>query len=185
MPGVRRILLGAGVLGTLAVLFVFASATNFGGSLACGRLPARVRGALVDAGTGAPVEGASVLALFDPGVVHDPEKLAQRRRIAEGATGRTEDGRLSYATAALARTDAKGAFEMVVAVGTSYTTNWYGRVISRHRGTGHDAVRALLVEREGYVTLVHPTTGATWAEKQEGEIVGTLEVGAIRLERER
>ncbi|MCK6459236.1 MAG: hypothetical protein L6Q95_05000 [Planctomycetes bacterium] len=177
----RRILLGAGVLALLAFLFVLALGS--GGYVACGRVPARIRGTVVDAETGAPVEGASLLSLLDPGIASDPEGLAQRRRIAEGARGRTEDGHLSYATAATARTDAGGAFEMTVAIGTSCTTDWLGRVASRSRGTAHEASRALLVEREGYAALVHLTKDAAWVEKQEGEIVGTLEVGAIRLAR--
>jgi hypothetical protein len=181
MPGMRRTLLGAGALGLLALLFVVAMRS--GGYVACGRVPARIRGTVVDAETGAPVEGASVLSLIDPGIASDPEALAQRRRIAEGARGRTEDGRLSYATAAIARTGAGGAFEMVVAVGTSYATDWLGRVVSRHRDRANDAAAALLVEREGYGALVHPTKGAAWVEAPEGEIAGTLEVGAIRLAR--
>ncbi len=40
-------------------------------------------------------------------------------------------------------------------------------------------VRALLVEREG--PLVHATGGARWVEHSAGAIVGTLDVGTIRL----
>lgn len=134
--------------------------TGFGGSVASAAVPVLVRGVVVDAETLAPVADATLLPLHDPADARDPARGA-----AQG------------------RTDATGAFALVVTVETSHTTDFLGRVHRRSRGNAKAAVRALLVEKEGYVALVHPTDGATWIERREEEIVGTLDVGTVRLSR--
>ena len=88
----------------------------------------------------------------------------------------------SASTWGSARTDGAGAFEIVVGSGTSETTGRLGITRYRERGSAAHVGRALLVEKEGDVPLVHGTKGARWEDRQEGEIVGTLDVGTIRLE---
>lgn len=151
------------------------------GTLACGRVPALVRGTVVDAATGAPVENASVLTLFDPGILGEPEGVAARRRHAKGCAAWPRQQLLKTPPfAGYARTDAAGAFELVLGLGTS---EWRGGLglRSHHRSSPFDVVRALLVEHDGHVRLVHDTSNATWQEHQEGELAGTFDVGTIRL----
>jgi hypothetical protein len=124
-----------------------------GGSTVRSSLRMRVRGVVVDAETGAPLEGAAVRA----------------RRSGD------EEPR--------SPTDAAGAFEVVVPLGVSYRTGWSGSVSGRSRESPFEAAPALLVERQGYVPLLHETKDARWTEQREGGIVGTLEVGTIRLTR--
>lgn len=125
-----------------------------GGSTVRSSLRMRVRGVVVDAETAVPLEGAAV--------------RTRRRGTEEAGSGHT---------------DVAGAFEVVVRIGVSYRTGWSGSVSNRSRESPFEAVQALLVEKEDYVPLVHETKDARWLEQKEGGIVGTLEVGAIRLAR--
>lgn len=149
-------------------------------SIACGKVPCRVRGVVVDAATGTPLGDVALLTLLDPGVVDDAERLARRRRFAYES--RPEDAELLFGSAARGRTDTHGAFALVVGLATTQSefVFWTSR---RRRGSPFHAARALLVEKEGYCPLVHETSGATWREEPDGEIVGTFDVGTIRLQR--
>lgn len=179
--GLKPTLRLAGI-GVLVCAFRFVD--MFGGSIACGDAPVRVRGRVVDAVTGAPIEGAFLLTLSRPEIVEDPERLERLRD-----TGRMfqeesrEDSVRAYGFVGAGRTDATGAFEILVAIGTSRTTGMSGITWHRERGSPYEAARALLVEREGYARLVHPTRDARWEERREGRVTGTLDVGTIRLAR--
>lgn len=156
-----------------------------GGSLGCGRVPVRVRGVVVDAMTGVPIQGASLLTLFRPEVAANPAELEDRREIAQQYEGLPRADLLRFAwIAGSARTQPDGAFEIIVGIGIS---GRYGGISgirwSRERGSAFTVARALLVEREGYETLVHRTQDARWEERAEDGVVGTLEVGTIRLAR--
>src|SRR5262245_32903442 len=142
------------VLGAAVVLLLLAGvmAAWRSGRIECGSVPMRVRGVVVDAQTGAPVEGAR-LTLPDP-------KLARA-----------------------ASSDPTGTFSIRAGLPFSYTTNWLGIVTGRSQASPFETVKALAVEREGFVRLVHGTEGARWVEQRDGEFVGTLEVGTIRLAR--
>jgi len=143
-----------------------------------------VRGTVVDAETGAPVDGVFILTLFDPEDAEDTEQLVWRRRSARMYEEANREGdRLAFGVVGAAHTDATGAFELTVGLGTSCSTGMSGITWSRSRGTAHGVARALLVEREGYARLVHLTKDARWQERQEGRIVGTLDVGTIRISR--
>ena len=172
-------LLGAAVLGLLGY-GVFTAVV--GGSIVSSSLPIRVRGVVVDAETGVPLEGVALLTLRDPGILRDPEGLAERRRIGrKSEEARVREGRPSFSSVGSAHTDAAGAFEIVVGIRVSYRTGWSGSVSNRSRESPFQAAHELLVEAEGYEPLVLATKDARWMEKREGTIVGTLEVGTIRL----
>jgi len=146
---------------------------------ACGQVPCRVRGVVVDATTGTPLGDVALLQLWDPAVVDDAERLALRRRRAYES--RPEDDRLFFRSTACGHTGADGAFTLVVGLPTTYSEYvfWTSRL---RRGSPFHAARALLVEKEGYCPLVRETNGATWREEPDGEIVGTFDVGTIRLQ---
>jgi hypothetical protein len=146
-------------------------------------LPVRVVGVVTDATTGAPVAGASLLTLIDPEIARRPKDVQMRREHARMYEGLAREDLVRAASAwGSARTDGMGAFEIIVGIGTSETTGRLGITRHRERGSAFDVARALLVEKEGYVTLVHETKDARWEERQEREIVGTFDVGTIRLE---
>lgn len=157
-------LLGAAVIGLLGY-GVFTAVV--GGSTVSSSLRMRVRGVVVDAETGAPIEGVALLLLRDTGSLRSAEDLER------------------YGRPVPARTDAAGAFDIVVGIRVSYRTGWSGSVSGRSRESPFDAAQTLLVEKEGYFPLVHKTKDAHWLEQREGGIVGTLEVGTIRLTRAR
>jgi hypothetical protein len=183
--GLRRTLKG---LGCSIVLVVVVGFDLISGAIGCGQVPMRVRGRVVDARTGAPVEGAALLTLMDPDLVDDPDRLARYWRIAR----MYEDGRgiddepLSYTVIGSARTGPDGSFEFPVGLSTSVRTSRSGITWSRTRSDPYHVVRGLLVEADGYARLVHRTKHATWREQDVeatgGEIVGTFDVGTIRLE---
>lgn len=156
----------------------------FLGATGCGRVPVRVYGVVTDA-AGAPIEGASLLTLFVPDEARDPEGLELRRDLANRYAERSREDLVRWAPGVgSARTDASGAFEIIVGVSTSsYRGPLTGIRWSRNRGSAFRVAAALLVEKEGYVQLVHETKDARWIEQREGEIVGTLEVGTIWLGR--
>jgi hypothetical protein len=181
MPGVRkwrrRLFYAAGA----AVVIVFVPMIDsVGGTTGCGSVPIRVRGTVVDARSGVPVQGVYVLTLFDPAVAGDPAGLEKRRRIARSYEGVPEVISPNAPTSACAHTAADGSFELIVGLGTSSVTGWSGYEWSRSRGSPYDLVRALLVEKDGYARLVHDTRTARWTGL-EGEIAGIFDVGTIRL----
>jgi hypothetical protein len=151
-----------------------------------GYVTMRVRGRVVDARTGAPIAGAVLLTLPDPEVVDDPARLEQRWRFA-GPFQEADDRRATYSMIESTRTGADGSFKLLV--GLPFWTReggFTGITWVRSRSDPYDVVRALLVEADGYARLVHRTKHATWREQDVeetgGEIVGTLDVGTIRLE---
>jgi hypothetical protein len=171
----------AGIVGIVALLWLFDAS---GGHVACGHLPVRVRGTVTDAETGSPIEGVDVLTLHDPRIAQQPMELRWRRDLARHLESCTREGLIqSCASVGSARTDASGAFEIIVGIGTSENAGRFGIVWHRERGSAFDVARALLVEKEGYAPQVHETKDARWVEQPDGEIVGTLEVGTIRLAR--
>lgn len=172
----RRRLVGAAALGLLGLGLLCA---GIGGSIACGTVPARVRGVVVDARTGGPVEGAAILTLQ---AIVPEEDLATWWQIARHAAEARARGHLGFVSPGSAHTNVAGAFETVVALTTSYRTNWLGVVSDRTRENASNEARYLRVEREGYEPLFHDTKDARWMERADGKIVGTLEVGTIRLE---
>lgn len=169
----------AGIAGVVGLVLFDISEVSIG----CGRLPVRVRGVVVDARTGAPIEGASLLTLFHPETAREPAELERWRRMASAWEGQTQEDLVKLASVVgAARTDAAGAFEIIVGIGFSETTDRLGITWHRERGSPFHVAHALLVEKEDCAPLVHETKGARWEERQEGEIVGTLDVGTIRLE---
>jgi hypothetical protein len=143
-----------------------------------------VRGTVLDA-TGAPVEGAFLLTLRDPGEASNPEALEHWRAMLRWREGCSRDALVRFpGGVGSARTDAAGAFELIVSLGTSQWRGRLGITRSDFRESASSVARALLVERDGYATLVHESKDARWEERREGEIVGTLDVGTIRLARD-
>jgi len=143
-----------------------------------------VRGTLVDARTGAPVEGAALLTLQELGVVNDPERLARHRdigRMFEEDVAEDRSRLRFFPLVGTAHTDSLGTFELFVGLSTCVRTGTSGLIWNRERASAFSVVRALLVEREGYEPLVHATGNARWVEHSGGAIVGTLDVGTIRL----
>jgi hypothetical protein len=145
-------------------------------AIACGQLPIRVVGVVVDA-AGSPVEGASLLTLIDPEDARDSEYVEKRREC-------TREEVISYAPVwGSGRTDPGGAFEIITGIPISHTYGRLGITWHTERGSAYKVARGLLVEKEGYAPLVNVTKDARWHERREGGLVGTLEVGTIRLER--
>ncbi|MCK6460574.1 MAG: hypothetical protein L6Q95_11860 [Planctomycetes bacterium] len=171
----KRVLLTMGIL-------VLAFIELFTGALGCGRVPFRVCGTVTDA-AGVPIEGTTLLTLFHP-------ELALQDREQHRATARmymecSREDRVRMAPiVGSARTDASGAFEIVVGFGISHR---YGGLTGipwfTERGSPFHVARALLVEKEGCEPLVFETREARWIERPEGRIAGTLDVGTIRLAR--
>jgi len=105
------------VIGILALAFV----ELFMGALACGRIPVRVCGSVTDP-AGAPIEGAVLLTLFDPGIVNRPEDLKEDRDGAGRYEGCTRQDLIRHRpVVGSARTDASGAFEIVVGMPPAVT----------------------------------------------------------------
>lgn len=165
----------------VSVLVPFALLDLSGGSIACGSVPVRVRGVVVNARTGAPVEGASLLTLHDPAMASEPTELNRWRQMAPPSDMTRDRLLVLPCHIGSARSNAAGAFEIIVGIGSSEKTDWLGIVWHRERGSAFNVARALLVEKEAYATLVHETKDARWDETPDGEIVGTLDVGTIRL----
>jgi hypothetical protein len=174
----RWLLALVGLAGVVALVLV---GDTWGATLACGRVPARVRGVVVDTTTGAPVEGALLFALADPETARDPKALEEWRARYDD---RSREDLLRYPRrAGSAHTDAAGAFDIVVALGTWHYRGNFGLRENDYRENASDVARALLVEKEGYDPIVFETKDARWIERREGRIVGTLEMGTIRLAR--
>jgi len=154
------------------------------GGVGCGRVPVLVCGVVTDV-AGAPIEGAVLLTLFGPEEARDPKELRERREIAGEYENCSREDLVRFASVfGSARTDASGAFEIIVGFGISHS---YGALTGvrwfTERGSVFDVAGALLVEKEGHISLVFDTKDARWIERPEGRIAGTLDVGAIRLAR--
>jgi len=175
--------LGKWVLLTMGIM-VLALVEFFPSSIACGRVPFRVCGTVVDA-AGAPVEGATLLTLFNPEEARNPQEVEERRHIASLMANCDREALVGYArVAGSAHTDASGAFEIIVGFGVSSREGAItGIEWVSESGSAFDVAGALLVEGEGYVPLVFDTKDARWIDQPEGRIAGTLEVGTIHLPR--
>jgi len=172
------------LVGTAGVVALAFFCDSYGAMLGCGRVPARVRGVVLDATKGAPIEGAFLLTLRDPKTARNSEALESWRARLRWREGSTRDDLIRFPTGVgSARTDAAGAFEIVVALATSRYRGSLGLCRTYYRESASDVARALLVEKDGYLPLVHETRDARWEERLEGRIVGTLDVGTIRLNR--
>jgi len=178
----RRLRRALWVVSIAGAAFLLWFLDHLGGTLACGRAPFRIRGVVIDARTGAPVPGAAVLTLRDPEIVRDPKELESWRSEASEFAELSERELVSWAWyVGSAHTDAKGSFEIIAGDGVSTYTGISGIVWNRDRADPFEAARALLVEREGYVSAVFETREARWLERREGRIIGTLDVGAISI----
>lgn len=173
----RRSLWAGGIVATLLLLLIL---DQMWGVVGCGHRPFRIRGVVVDAETGAPLAGVDLLPLMNP--AHDLKP--SRDRIREIAPlSREERITLAWAGWDVGRTDATGSFEAFAGVGFSQFTDSLGIRWPETQGDPLKRVRALRVEREGYAPLVFDTKGARWIDEREGRLIGTLDVGTIRLAR--
>jgi len=172
----RRSLWAVGIAATLLLLLILDHAW---GQLACGHRPFRIHGVVVDAETGAPLAGVELFPLRD--TVWDP---TYRYRTPEIAFLSREE-RIAYGRNLwdVGRTDATGTFEVFAGVGCSQFTDSLGIPWPETLGDPLKYVPALRVESEGYAPLVFETKGARWIDRPEGRLIGTLEVGTIRLAR--
>jgi len=162
------------------VLLAFVAFDLSGRGIGCGRVPARVEGIIVDARTGAPVQGAHVLTLFDADIARDEQRLACQREFATEPEPDDPEPDAAPLIGA-ARTNEWGAFDLAIGVSYSETSGRLGITWSEEYGSVYEVAGALLVEKAGYRTLVHPTHDARW-QQTGGEGRGTLHVGTIRLE---
>jgi hypothetical protein len=138
------------------------------------------------------IVGAAAVGLLVTGVVlawrgrpiaQGHVRMRVRGVVVDGKTGAPVQGATLRTEGSSATTDGSGAFEAIALLAFAYETNWLGIVTGRTQASPFETVRSLRVERDGFLELVHDAKDARWIEQRDGEIVGTLDVGTIRLAR--
>jgi hypothetical protein len=170
------------ILAGIVTLALLASVTiTWTTTIGCGFVQIRVQGRVVDAGTGASVEGAEVLVLADRRDADDKTRIAELR--SEGfealAHSHTIPARVGFG-----RTDASGAFDIRLRASRSTFTSELGGCELVRRESYPDVrsyLETLLVDHPAYARATHVPVESSWSDTRDGDVFVRADVGTIRL----